>query len=474
MTTADPGVPARVWDPSHRPLVVGLVLTITLVAFEALSVITILPVIARDLGGLRFYGWVTSAFFLGTVVGLVVAGEQADRFGPARPFAAGLAIFAVGLVIGATAPRMEVLVAGRLLQGFGGGAVPSVAYAAIGRSFPPQLRPRVFAVMSTAWVVPGLVGPGVSSVVAESVGWRWVFAGLLPLVAVAGVVSTRALRALPPVPLPAAGAGAVTLLAAVRVAAGAALLLAGLTSRGLLAVPLIVLGVIVGAGPLRALLPRGALLAAPGLPAVVAVRGLLTFAYFGADTFVPLAITAARHRSTTMAGLAVTAATITWTAAAWTQERLASRWSGRRLVRIGLLIVAAGIGAVMLGLPARSPVAVIIAGWAIGGFGIGLSYSPLSSLVLRAAESGREGAASAALQLADNLGTALGAGVTGAVVAAVSGSARLTTAGGTAAVTAATTARALGIAFAVALAVALAGALAARRLPGTILAGPAS
>jgi MFS family permease len=56
-------------------------------------------------------------------------------------------IFGVGLLIGATAPRMEVLVAGRFLQGLGGGAVPSVAYAAIGRSFPPQLRPRVFAIM---------------------------------------------------------------------------------------------------------------------------------------------------------------------------------------------------------------------------------------------------------------------------------------------------------------------------------------
>ena len=129
--------PTRVWDPARRELLVGLVLTITLVAFESLSVITVLPVVAKgSRRDLELYGWVTSAFFLGTLIGLVVAGELTDRHGPAGPFCVGLMIFGVGLVIGATAPRMEVLVAGRFLQGLGGGAVPSVAYAAIGRSFP--------------------------------------------------------------------------------------------------------------------------------------------------------------------------------------------------------------------------------------------------------------------------------------------------------------------------------------------------
>src|SRR4051794_7383425 len=399
MSTVAAEGPARISDPARRSLLIGLVLTITLVAFESLSVITVLPVVAKDLGNLQLYGWVTSAFFLGTLIGLVVAGELTDRYGPAAPFCVGLMIFGVGLLIGATAPRMEILVAGRFLQGLGGGAVPSVAYAAIGRSFPPQLRPRVFAIMSTAWVIPGLIGPGVSSVVAQAFGWRWVFAGLLPLVAVAAVMATRAPAALPPFAVPGTVRGSTTLLPAPRVAVGAALVLAGLTSGTWLALPLAACGALVGLAPLRALLPAGTLVLARGLPTVVAVRGLLTFAFFGTDTFVPLAVTEVRHYSTMVAGFAVTAATMLWTAASWTQARLSRRWSGRRLVTVGLGIIAVGISLVLLSLSPAVPVAVIVVGWAVGGYGIGLSYSPLSSLTLRAAEDGREGSASASLQL---------------------------------------------------------------------------
>ena len=465
---------AHVWDPARRPLLVGLVLTITLVAFESLSVITVLPVVAKDLGGLGLYGWVTSAFFLGTLIGLVVAGELTDRHGPAAPFCAGLMIFGVGLLIGATAPRMEVLVAGRFLQGLGGGAVPSVAYAAIGRSFPPQLRPRVFAIMSTAWVIPGLIGPGVSSVVAQSLGWRWVFAGLLPLVAIAAIIPTRALATLPPLELPGTARGSTTLLPATRVAAGAALVLAGLTTGNLLALPLIVVGVLVGLAPLRGLLPPGTLVLAAGLPAVVAVRGLLTFAFFGTDTFVPLEVTSIRHHSTMVAGFAVTAATMLWTAASWTQARLSRHWSGRRLVMVGLCIIATGIALVLVSLSDRVPVGVIVLGWAVGGYGIGLSYSPLSSLTLRAAKDGREGAASASLQLSDTLGTALGAGVSGAIVAMLSsGTATVGKVAGSGTAADAGTRHALILAFAIMLGVAVAAVVAARRLPGGPLAAPA-
>ncbi|HZD69169.1 MAG TPA: MFS transporter, partial [Actinomycetes bacterium] len=79
-------VAAGLFEPSRRTLTIGLVLTVTLVAFEALAVITILPTIKDDLGGLRLYGWVTSAFFLGTLIGIVVAGGEADRRGPALPY----------------------------------------------------------------------------------------------------------------------------------------------------------------------------------------------------------------------------------------------------------------------------------------------------------------------------------------------------------------------------------------------------
>src|ERR1022692_4283438 len=120
------------WASPTRVLTVGLVLTITFVASEALAVVTVMPVVARDLGGFRLYGWVFSAFMLGSVVGIVAAGREADRPGPAVPFAAGLLLFGSGLAVAGLAPTMAMLVAGRALQGLGAGAVPAVAYASIG------------------------------------------------------------------------------------------------------------------------------------------------------------------------------------------------------------------------------------------------------------------------------------------------------------------------------------------------------
>ena len=213
--------------PQRRALTVGLVLTITFVASEALAVVTVMPVVARDLGGLRLYGWVFSGFMLGSVIGIVAAGREADRRGPAVPFVAGVVLFGSGLAVAGLAPSMGVLVAGRVLQGVGAGAVPSVAYAAIGRSLPGALRARMMAVLSTAWVAPGLAGPAVSAEVARLFGWRWVFLGLLPIVAVAGAIAVPALVRLGP---PAsAGAEEHRMIDGFRTAAGATMLLAGLT-----------------------------------------------------------------------------------------------------------------------------------------------------------------------------------------------------------------------------------------------------
>ncbi len=106
-------------------------------------------------------------------------------------------IFGAGLAIAGTAADMPVLVAGRVVQGFGAGSVPAAAYVAIGRAYPERLRPRMFATLSTAWVVPGLVGPALAAQVASHVGWRWVFLGLLPLVAVSCAVTVPSVAAVP-------------------------------------------------------------------------------------------------------------------------------------------------------------------------------------------------------------------------------------------------------------------------------------
>jgi MFS family permease len=417
--------------PQRRALTVGLVLTVTFVASEALAVVTVMPVVARDLGGLRLYGWVFSGFMLGSVIGIVAAGREADRRGPALPFVAGVVLFGSGLAVAGLAPSMGVLVAGRVLQGVGAGAVPSVAYATIGRTLPRTLRARMMAVLSTAWVAPGLVGPAVSAEVARLFGWRWVFLGLLPIVAVAGAIAVPALVRLGPPA--AAGAEEHRMVDGFRTAVGATMMLAGLTLAAgsgtfpgrlgtiLGGVALIAAGVATGLPALRRLVPAGTLTARPGLPATILSRGLLTFTFFGADAYVTLAVTAVRHRTPVVAGLAVTGATVAWTAGAWVQARLSDTWEGRRLVRTGLVIVLVGIAGMVLVLQPRVPVAVGLVAWTVAGLGMGLAYAPISLMMLQKAPPGQEGRVSASLNLADVLGTAIGIGVGGAAVAAAAG-----------------------------------------------------
>jgi MFS family permease len=321
---------------------------------------------------------------------------------------------------------MDVLVAGRVLQGMGAGAVPAVAYASIGRSFTGVLRARMMAVLSTAWVAPGLAGPAISAEVARLFGWRWVFLGLLPLVAVTGSIALPALIRLGP---PAAVRGAEhRLIDGIRTAGGAALVLGGLTLAAgsgagaiLAGLGLIAAGGLVGLPALRRLVPPGTLRVRPGLPATIACRALLTFAFFGADAYVTLTITAIKHRTPVVAGLAVTGATLTWTAGAWVQARLSERWEGRRLVRAGMVIILAGIAGMVLLLQPAVPVAEGIAAWTVAGLGMGLAYAPISLMMLRQAPPGQEGRTSASLNLADVLGTAIGIGVGGAAVAAETG-----------------------------------------------------
>jgi MFS family permease len=445
---ADPA--GGIWAPARRALTAGLVLAVTFVAFEALAVATILPLVGRHLGDLRLYGWVFSAFLLASLVGIVVAGTLADRMPLGRPMAAGLALFTVGLVIGGTAPDMAVLVAGRAVQGLGAGVVPAVAYVAISRCYPDEVRPRMFAVLSTAWVVPGLVGPAIAALVAVAVGWRWVFLGLIPLVAAAGALVVLALRNVPPPAKP--GTATVPYLAVLGVVAGAGTALAALNSG---VVPVAVAGGIAGAillaVSMRRLTPPRNLTARPGLTATILSRSLLTCCFFAGDAYVPYAIVTVRHAPTVLAALALTASTLTWTAGSWVQARYIARYGPRRLVRAGECVVAAGLAVMCAVLLPSVPPALAIVAWALAGGGIGTAYAPLSVTALDRAAPGEEGRATSALQLCDVLGQALGTGVAGAIVAV--------------AATGIGHGPGVALAFSFAIAVALVGVIAGRRLP---------
>jgi len=511
-------VPDGVWAPHRRQLTLGLVLTITLVAFEALAISTVMPVVSDDLGGLGLYGWVFSGFFLGNLFGIVTAGRSADARGTAFPFTVGLLLFSAGLLVGGLAPSMPVLVAARVAQGIGAGAIPAVAYTSVGRAYPQSLRPRVFAVFSSAWVIPGLIGPAAAGAIEHALTWRFVFLALLPFVLLAGAMTIPQLSRRPPRTEPAAeeeppatdlalgrpppaaepgctaagetvdgapsvfelGAtapevtvegvpqapGSVTerrgrlaeldqrVLAVVLIAGVTAVLVAAGGVPPAVAALLVIAGVPAATAAFLRLVPPGTIRLAPGMPAAVLVRGVLTFAFFGADAYVSLTFQDVRDQPTWVAGIALTGATIMWTTGAWIQERLVHRVGPRRLVGIGFAFVALGIVG-MFGALGPLPVPVAIVVWSLAGLGTGLSYSPLSVTVLGLAEPGREGAASAALQLSDVLGVSLGTGAGGAFVAIGDSSGWALRS-------------ALTLTFAVTVTVATLGVLAARRLPAQL------
>ena len=432
---------SEIWDREHRILTLALVLCVSFSAFEALAVIAVLPAIVTEIGGLGLYGWVLSVFMLANLVGLVTAGQSADRKGPARAFGLGLFLFSVGLLGAGFAPNMSGLVAARAVQGFGAGAIGAVSYVAIGRSYSEEARPQMLALISTAWVVPGLIGPALAGSVAEFIGWRWVFFGLAGPTLAFGALALRPLSLLQPVhaeSLPDearrkdndAGEGGVLSTGAHRLrsldprilsillAVGTGCFLLGLeTQAPLQAFFVIAVGALLGLPSLVGLMPKGTLLGRSGLPAGLAVIFVLGFSFFGAEAFIPLALSEIHNVPLSLAGLPLSLGTLFWTFGAWIQAREAFRRSRRALIGMGLGLVALGIsGSAGLLFPSV-PYGLSGLAWAIAALGMGLAYSTCSLVILELAPKGQEGESSASLQLATNLGIALGVGVGGGLVA---------------------------------------------------------
>lgn len=443
------------WAPERRLLTAGLIGLVTAAAFEGMAVPTVLPALVDELGGLDLYGWAFSAFWLTNIIGITLAGTDADRRGPGRALAIGVLLFAGGMVVSGLAGGMVQVIVGRAIQGFGSGALGSVVYAAIARAYPPASTPRMIALTSSAWIVPGLVGPALAGTVTDAVGWRWVFLGIVPpVLAMGAAVYPQLVRlgAAQPVSVP-ARSDARRAVDAVRLALGSTALLAALSVGSV--VPALVLlgaGAWLALGALRHLLPPGSLRLAAGRPSVVICVFLVTFAFFGTEAFVPLAVVEVRGGSVTLGGIALSAAAVTWAGGSWVQARAAAAGIRRTLVGAGTVLIGAGIVITAVMLMPTAPVLAGAVGWAVAGLGMGFAYSMLALLILETSAPGEEGFSSAALQLMFTLGTALGAGVGGAVVAlADSGVVQLPTA--------------IGIVDAIMLAAAMLAVLVALRVP---------
>lgn len=395
--------------------ILGLVIVVTVVAVEAMSVATVMPTVVRSLHGLRFYSWGFTAYLLADVVGMVDAGRRCDRHGPTQSLLGGLGLFAAGLIVASAAPDIGVFLAGRVLQGLGGGAMIVAVYVVVARTFPDTMHPKVFGALSAAWVVPALVGPALAGVVASAFGWRWVFAGIAPMAVGGAALLVPVLRRIPPTPrIVSTAPNGIT--RGLMLAGGLGLMQAAAEAVDWWSIPLLMAGLAFGIPPLRALLPTGSLRLARGLPAVVVMRGILTCAFFGAESYLPLTLARVHHATPRVVGIPLTLAAIGWSTGSWWQARGSRRpvsrlWAGFSVVSVGvamLILIASPSVTIWLAVPI----------WAIAGAGMGIAMPTISVLMLDLSPAASQGANSAALQISDIVGSIVGIAAVGALVTA--------------------------------------------------------
>ncbi|AEA25235.1 MFS transporter [Pseudonocardia dioxanivorans] len=410
----------ELFGPGRRATTVGIVLLISMIAFEAMGVGTAMPAVVADLGSVSSYAWPFVAFTAASVVGTVLGGRWCDVRGPRGTLVTAPLLFGAGLLVAGTAGTLAQLLVARVLQGLGAGAVAVAVYVLIALVYSERARPAVFALMSSAWVLPALVGPPVAGVVTEQLSWHWVFLGIVPFVVVAVVLVLPAVR-----DLPAGSAGApatrrgIVAAALAAAAAVAALSWAGQHPTGWAALVVAVVALALLVPSLRRLLPRGTVRARRGIAAVVACRGLLSGAFFTVNAYLPLMLTSTHGWSLSMAGVPLIVGALGWSSAA--------AWQGRHpdlsrpvLLRVGFACVAVGIAGLLLVAPAWGLPWLALPFWIVAGVGMGLGFSSLSFLLLaRSADSGAGavGFDSAAAQLTDQLSQAALVGVGGALLA---------------------------------------------------------
>ncbi|MCK2025814.1 MFS transporter [Microbacterium sp. SSW1-47] len=408
----------RILGGEYVWITIGACALVFLGAFESLAVTTVMPAVSADLDGERLYALAFAGPLATSVIGMVAAGNWADRRGPVAPLYSSIVLFVVGLLIAGLAPSMEVLVAGRFAQGLGSGGLMVALYVVVARVYPQALHPAIFAGFAAAWVIPSLIGPTIAGAVTELWSWHWVFLGVVVLVLVALLMIVPALRGLSNEG-DAATPWAVARLGWSVLAAVAVLALNLVGDVPGVGPALAVVAVVVALIAVRPLVPRGTLRAVRGLPSVILVRGLAAAAFFGAQIYLPYLLTDRYALTPTVAGLALTGGALAWSLAATVQGRMGMRLSSVTAVRLGTALVLGGILLTVAITAFEADAVLIAAAWVVAGAGMGLMSPRSSALTLALSTPETQGFNSGAMTVADSFGSALALAVTSMVFLAL-------------------------------------------------------
>jgi MFS family permease len=399
---------------------------VALYAINEFLTISLLPSTVADIGGERLYAWVTALYLVGSVVTATTVYTVLLRIGARSAYRLGLAVFAIGSLVCALAPSMEVLVAGRTLQGAAGGLLAGLGYAVINAALPRSLWTRASALVSAMWLVATLVGPAAGGFFAQFGVWRWAFGAVAMLTAAIAILVPVALGAsrvdhsgaTPVLKIPVwsllllgAAALAVSIAELPRSrAATAGLLLAGAVLVGAF--------VFVDRRISAAVLPPSAFGSGPLKWIYLTMALLLAGAMVG--TYVPLFGQRLAHLTPVVAGFLGAALAVGWTASEIISASLKNPRVIAGAVAAAPLVMAVGLALAAITQRDNAPVG-IVALWALAlavtGTGIGVGWPHLSAWAMDCVDDPAEGgAAAAAINVVQLISGAFGAGLAGVVV----------------------------------------------------------
>lgn len=402
------------------------------VAMHAINVhivTTILPSVVHDIGGIDYYAWNVTLFVVTSIIGATLTSKLLQRLGARGACLLALAVFGSGAMLCAAAGDMAWMLAGRAVQGIGGGLLAALGYALIALVFEPRLWSRAIALVSGMWGLSTLLGPAVGGLFAASGHWRMAFFALLPLLLLQAMLVYRqlapqALRRVDDAPQAMPLARILLLAAAVLLVA-----LAGQAEQGWLALLCVLAGVALGLLLARRdgkggragirLLPRDGYHLSRTMGCVFAVIALLVMASC-VEIFIPYFLQTLHGYAPLAAGYATAAMAGGWSAGSLCGSGQSGAMA-RRMIGLGPWLMALGLMALAILLPATLLApgvladVLIVAALATTGLGIGMGWPHLVARAMRSARAGEENLTSSAITTVQLVAMAMGAALAGLI-----------------------------------------------------------